>query len=56
MFDNLKHLSNAMAHVNPVGLTGGGYHRNGLGNAGHQSKHGHAKESEREHDRGYSHN
>ncbi len=58
LLHNLKYLSNATVHVDPVGLAGEEYHRHGLGNKEHQEDHGHAEESEQghEHDHGHSHN
>ena len=36
---NLKYLSNATAHVDPVGLAGEEYQREGIGNTEHQESH-----------------
>ena len=36
---NLKYLSNATVHVDPVGLAGEEYHRHGIGNTEHQESH-----------------
>ena len=46
LLHNLKYLSNATVHVDPVGLAGEEFHRHGLGNTEHQIEH----ESERGHD------
>ena len=46
LLHNLKYLSNATVHVDPVGLAGEEFHRHGLGNTEHQIEH----ESERSHD------
>ena len=62
LLHNLKYLSNATVHVDPVGLAGEEFHRHGLGNTEHeqehQEEHGHAEEAENghEHDHGHSHN
>jgi len=60
LLHNLKYLSNATVHVDPVGLAGEEYHRHGIGNTEH-SEHpeedeepGHAGD-EHEHDNGHSH-
>jgi len=36
---NLKYLSNATVHGDPVGLAGEEYHRHGIGNTEHQESH-----------------
>ena len=46
LLHNLKYLSNATVHLDPVGLAGEEFHRHGLGNTEHQIEH----ESERGHD------
>jgi len=39
LLHNLKYLSNATVHVDPVGLAGEEYHRHGIGNTEHQESH-----------------
>ena len=39
LLHNLKYLSNATVHVDPVGLAGKEYHRHGIGNTEHQESH-----------------
>ena len=39
LLHNLKYLSNATVHVDPVGLAGEEYHRHGTGNTEHQESH-----------------
>ena len=62
LLHNLKYLSNATVHVDPVGLAGEEFHRHGIGNTEHekedQEEHDHAEETENEHehDHGHSHN
>ena len=46
LLHNLKYLSNATVHVDPVGLAGEEFHRHRLGNTEHQIEH----EEERGHD------
>jgi len=57
LLHNLKYLSNATVHVDPVGLAGEEFHRHGLGNTEHQIEHeeerGHDLDDN--HDHGYSH-
>ena len=59
LLHNLKYLSNATVHVDPVGLAGEEFHRHGLGNTEHQQEHeqehDHAEEAENGHDHGHSH-
>ncbi len=59
LLHNLKYLSNATVHVDPVGLAGEEHHRHGLGNTDHQEEHerehDHAEEPEHGHDHGHSH-
>jgi cation diffusion facilitator family transporter len=62
LLHNLKYLSNATVHVDPVGLAGEEFHQHGIGNTEHekedQEEHDHAEETENEHehDHGHSHN
>lgn len=57
LLHNLKYLSNATVHVDPVGLAGEEFHRHGLGNTEHQIEHkaerGHDLDDD--HDYGHSH-
>ena len=57
LLHNLKYLSNATVHVDPVGLAGEEFHRHGLGNTEHQIEHeaepGHDLDDN--HDHGHSH-
>ena len=57
LLHNLKYLSNATVHVDPVGLAGEEFHRHGLGNTEHQIEHkaerGHDLDDD--HDHGHSH-
>ena len=57
LLHDLKYLSNATVHVDPVGLAGEEFHRHGLGNTEHQIEHeeerGHDLDDN--HDHGYSH-
>ena len=39
LLHNLKYLSNATVHVDPVGLAGEEYQRHGIGNTEHQESH-----------------
>ena len=39
LLQDLKYLSNATVHVDPVGLAGEEYHRHGTGNTEHQGSH-----------------
>ena len=39
LLHNLKYLSNATVHVDPVGLAGEEHHRHGPGNTEHQEEH-----------------
>ena len=39
LLHNLKYLSNATVHVDPVGLAGEEYHRHGTGTTEHQESH-----------------
>ena len=39
LLHNLKYLSNATVHVDPVGLAGEEYHQHGIGNTEHQESH-----------------
>ena len=53
LLHNLKYLSNATVHVDPVGLAGEEFHRHGLGNTEHQiehdAEHGHDSEDDDDH-------
>ena len=57
LLHNLKYLSNATVHVDPVGLAGEEFHRHGHGNTEHQIEHkaerGHDLDDD--HDNGHSH-
>ena len=57
LLHNLKYLSNATVHVDPVGLAGEEFHMHGLGNTEHQIEHkaerGHDLDDD--HDHGHSH-
>ena len=57
LLHNLKYLSNATVHVDPVGLAGEEFHRHGHGNTEHQIEHkaerGHDLDDD--HDYGHSH-
>jgi hypothetical protein len=61
LLHNLKYLSNATVHVDPVGLAGEEFHRHGLGNTKHQIEHEieheaeHGHDSEDDHGSGHSH-
>ena len=59
LLHNLKYLSNATVHVDPVGLAREECHRHGLGNTKHQQEHeqehDHAEEPENGHDHVHSH-
>ena len=57
LLHNLKYLSNATVHVDPVGLAGEEFHRHGLGNTEHQIEHEaeHGHNSEDDDDHGHSH-
>jgi len=60
LLHELKYLSNATVHVDPVGLAGEGHHRHGPGNTDHEEEHAreaHAADhsSENEHEHGHSH-
>jgi len=50
LLHNLKYLSNATVHVDPVGLAREFHHRHGLGNTNHPEEH-----DENGHDHGHSH-
>jgi cation diffusion facilitator family transporter len=62
LLHNLKYLSNATVHVDPVGLAGEEFHRHGIGNTEHQMEHEIESEAEHGHesdgvdDHGNSHN
>ena len=53
LLHNLKYLSNATVHVDPVGLAGEEFHRHGLCNTEHQieheAEHGHNSEDDDDH-------
>ena len=57
LLHNLKYLSNATVHVDPVGLAGEEFHRHGHGNTEHRIEHkaerGHDLDDD--HDHGHSH-
>jgi len=57
LLHNLKYLSNATVHVDPVGLAGEEFHRHGLGNTEHQIEHKaeHGHDLDDNHDHGHSH-
>lgn len=58
LLHNLKYLSNATVHVDPIGLAGEEYHRHGIGNTEHSEHPGNDEEQGRagdEHDHGHSH-
>lgn len=57
LLHNLKYLSNATVHVDPVGLAGEEFHRHGLGNTEHQIEHKaeHGHDLDDDHDHGHSH-
>ncbi len=59
LLHNLKYLSNATVHVDPVGLAGEEFHRHGIGNTEHQEEHepdhGHADEHEHGHENSQDH-
>ena len=57
LLHNLKYLSNATVHVDPVGLAGEEFHRHGLGNTEHQIEHKaeHGRDLDDDHDHGHSH-
>jgi divalent metal cation (Fe/Co/Zn/Cd) transporter len=61
LLHNLKYLSNATVHVDPVGLAGEEHHRHGFGNVEHEDEPSHTGpqgrdlEDEHEHENGHSH-
>ena len=57
LLHNLKYLSNATVHVDPVGLVGEEFHMHGLGNTEHQIEHKaeHGHDLDDDHDHGHSH-
>jgi len=61
LLHNLKYLSNATVHVDPVGLAGEEHHRHGFGNVEHEDEPSHTGpqgrdlEDEHEHENRHSH-